>query len=180
MQSQSRLRERGPLLLVLAVSTLAIVFLFWLIYFQAGTPEAAGWTRYLSPLNAALNALSALCIAMGVVSIKNGRKQQHKRLMLAAFVFSAIFLVSYIAYYAFHGNTRFLAEGWIRPVYFFTLISHILLSIVALPLVLYTFVLAFLERWPAHRALARWTFPIWLYVSLTGVFVFFLQRVFNR
>jgi putative membrane protein len=180
MAEEARFTEgRGPLYVVVAVSAAAIAFLFWLIYFKPGTAGEASWTWILPPLNAALNAASALCLGLGVAAVRGGNRELHKKLLLAAFVFSSLFLVSYIAYYAFHGNTRFLAQGWIRPVYFFTLISHILLSIVALPMVLYTFTLAFLEKWKVHRAWARWTFPIWMYVSVTGVAVFAFQRLFN-
>lgn len=96
------------------------------------------------------------------------------RLMLAAVLVAAVFLASYVVYHHYHGDTRFQGEGLVRPVYFFVLVSHILFSIVGLPLVLTTLYLALTRRFDRHRRLARLTFPVWLYASITGVLVFWL------
>ncbi len=101
------------------------------------------------------------------------------RFMLTATVFSALFLVSYITYHFFHGDTHFPAHGWIRAVYFFILISHIGLSMVALPLILGTLWYALRNQFRFHRRIARWTFPIWLYVSVTGVIVYFFLKAYT-
>jgi putative membrane protein len=103
----------------------------------------------------------------------------HKRFMLTATVFSTLFLVSYITYHFFHGDTIFRGHGWIRPAYFFILISHIGLSIVALPVILATLWYALGNQFQIHRRIARWTFPIWLYVSVTGVIVYVLLKRFS-
>ena len=101
------------------------------------------------------------------------------RSMITAFAASSLFLIGYIIHHTVHGDTRFLTEGWLRPVYFFILVSHIILSIAVLPLVLTTFYFAACRRWSAHKALARWTYPIWLYVSVTGILVFLFLRYLN-
>lgn len=144
----------------------------------AGGPEPA-WVAWLPFVNAAFNTLSAICIVAGVVAIKNGRQQTHRRWMFGALASSAAFLVSYVTYHALHGDSRFLGQGIVRPIYFFILVSHILLSIVALPLVLSTFYLSLSGRFDIHRRVATWTFPIWLYVSITGVVVFAMLRIFG-
>jgi putative membrane protein len=99
--------------------------------------------------------------------------------MLSALASSGVFLVSYVTYHAYHGDSTFLGQGAVRPIYFAILISHILLSVVALPLVLSTVYLSLSGRFAVHRRLARWTFPIWLYVSVTGVVVFAMLQVFG-
>ena len=164
---------------ILAVSALAVAFLFWLIYFRQSNPSQANWVGALPALNAFLNGTSATLILLGLQAIRQRKPLIHMRYMLGAFTSSALFLVSYIVYHSLHGDTRFLAQGWIRPIYFFTLISHIGLSIVALPLVFTTFYLALSQRRDSHRKLARWTYPLWLYVSVTGVLIFVLLKLFN-
>ncbi|MEO1173553.1 MAG: DUF420 domain-containing protein [Myxococcota bacterium] len=168
----------APVIGILAVSAAAIAFLFWLIYFKDGLQRGTGEFTFLPAVNASLNAASAVCVASGVVLIRQRKMQAHGIAMLAAFLFSAAFLVCYIAYYWLHGNTVFTGQGIIRPIYFAILISHIGLSIVALPLVLTTFYFALTKQFDRHRPLARWTYPIWLYVSVTGVVVFFLVKGF--
>lgn len=176
--SPSSSLPRPALALILALSAAAIAFLFWLIYGTGGGARSQALT-WLPALNALLNSLSAACLAAGVVQIRAGHREVHRRFMLAALTCSALFLVSYIVHHALHGDTRFLGQGAIRPVYFFILISHVLLSIVALPLVLTTAFLALTARFSVHRSWARITFPIWLYVSVTGVAVFALQVLFK-
>ena len=122
--------------------------------------------------NASLNATSALLLTLGFVSIRRSRPHAHAALMLAACAVSLAFLVSYVAYHARVGSVRFAGTGWIRPVYFTVLLSHTVLAVVIVPLAARTLVLAFQKRLDAHRALARWTLPLWLYVSVTGVIVY--------
>ena len=99
--------------------------------------------------------------------------------MATAFAASSLFLIGYIIHHTVHGDTKFLTTGWLRPTYFFILITHVVLSIVVLPMVLTTLFFAATKRWSAHRALARWTWPLWLYVSVTGVLVFVFLRLLN-
>lgn len=171
--------ERGAFVAIGAVSALALGFLFWLLYFRAGSAEAPGWTASLPAVNACLNFTSAVLLSTGVWAIKSRRPELHKKLMLGALTVAATFLVSYIVYHHFHGDTRFGGEGVVRPIYFFILITHIVGSMVALPLVLTTVFFAATKRFDRHRALARFTFPLWLYVSVTGVAVFFFLEIWG-
>ena len=165
------------LLSCLAVSALAVAFLLWLIYGRESTSGQD--VSFLAPVNASLNALSASCLALGYRAIRAKNWQLHRNLMLAALGFSSLFLVSYIIYHALHGDSKFLGEGFIRPVYFSILISHIVLSIVALPLVLISVALSLTKRFSHHKKWARWTFPVWSYVSATGVVIFFMLKIFG-
>lgn len=162
----------------LGLSVVAIGFLFWLIYGNEGSQ--AFDASFLAPVNACLNAASAACLFAGYSAIRNRAVERHRNFMLAALTFSALFLVSYIVYHTFHGDSKFLGAGTIRSVYFFILISHIVLSVVALPLILVTVALSLTKRFPVHKRWARWTFPIWAYVSVTGVMVFLLLRNFGQ
>lgn len=168
---------RGVVPVCLTVSALAALFLFWLIY---GRESSTGYdVGYLAAVNASLNAASALCLFAGFAAIKAARWKVHRNFMLGAFAFSALFLVSYIIYHTFHGDTPFQGTGQIRTFYFFILITHIVLSVLALPMILITFTLSLTGRFPLHKRWARWTFPLWAYVSVTGVLVFFLLKYFG-
>jgi putative membrane protein len=164
---------------VLTLSAVASLFLCWLVYLHV--PADASGTRlaFLPELNSVLNGLSAIALVAGFGFIRSGRVAAHRRAMFSAFVFSSVFLVSYIVNHALHGDMLFHGEGPVRPFYFALLISHILLSVVALPLILITFYLSLSGRFPAHRRLARWTFPIWLYVSATGVLVYAMLAAYR-
>ncbi|MEM6731640.1 MAG: DUF420 domain-containing protein [Myxococcota bacterium] len=176
--SASRLEGRGPIATILAVSAVAIAFLFWLIYFKGGAPRGSGGYTFLPALNATLNALSAISVTVGLVFVRRRQHQAHGVAMMSAFAFSTAFLLCYITYYWLHGNTVFTGQGIIRPIYFAILISHILLSVVALPMILTTFFFSLTKQYSRHTRLARFTYPIWLYVSVTGVVVFFLVKNF--
>ena len=126
-------------------------------------------------LNATLNAISAVLLAAGYVAIRKGKMEVHKKLMVSAFFVSCAFLVSYLIYHArIHQVIHFQGQGWIRPVYFTLLMSHTLLAVVIVPLILITLRRAWLQRFDKHRLIARWTLPIWFYVSVTGVIVYFM------
>ena len=129
----------------------------------------------LPVLNACLNALASVFLISGYVQIKRGNKQAHKKLMLTAVGVATLFLVSYITYHALSEVlTKFPKDRYpsIAPVYYTILISHTVLAAATLPLVLITLYRAFKEQWTQHRRIARWTFPIWLYVSITGVLIY--------
>lgn len=160
---------------ILIVSAMASALICWLVYFHAPTDVTGAHLRSLPLLNAVLNGLSTLAIVTGFVEIRRRRVLEHRASMFFAFFFSAIFLASYLLNFALHGETKFnrLSHWW--PFYWKLLASHIVLSAVALPLILITFFLSLTSRFPAHRKLARWTFPIWLYVSVTGVIVYVMQ-----
>jgi putative membrane protein len=168
----------GPIVAMVALSAVIASFLIWLIYFK-GKVAAPDWVGALPAANASFNSLSALCLILGYINIRRGNRTAHKRCMLTATVFSALFLVSYVTYHAFHGDTKFPGHGWIRPTYFFILISHIGLSMVALPLILAALWYGLRSQFRFHKRIARWTFPIWLYVSVTGVIVFVVLKSFT-
>ena len=170
---------RNALGIILGVSVVAILFLVWLIYFKAPAATEVAWVTNLSAVNAALNSLSTVFLLLGFREIKARNFARHMRFMISAFVTSALFLVSYIVYHHFVGDTPFTGQGFIRPVYFFILITHIVLSIFVVPLVLSSFLFAFSGKFSIHRKVSKWTFPIWLYVSVTGVMVFFMLKFFG-
>jgi len=128
----------------------------------------------LPGLNATLNSISAVLLAAGYLQIRRRRVAAHRACMLAAFAVSTAFLVSYLVYHAHAGSVPFRRQGWIRPVYFSILISHIVLAAAILPMAILTLYRAWRERFEAHRRLARWTLPVWLYVSVTGVVVYLM------
>jgi len=125
-------------------------------------------------LNATLNGTSAILLAAGYAAIRSGKRELHKKLMVSAFAVSTVFLVSYLVYHYRVGHVAFQGHGWVRPVYFALLLSHTLLAIVIVPLILVTLRRAWLERFDKHRLIARWTLPLWFYVCVTGVIVYFM------
>jgi putative membrane protein len=137
---------------------------------------------HLPAVNASLNGLAAVLLVAGLIAIKSGARKGHERLMLTALVVSAAFLGCYLYYHfavARGIHTRFNGTGWTKPTYYALLLSHTILAVVNLPMVLRTFWLAHEQRWDAHRRWAKWTFPIWLYVSVTGVAVYLVLYHFN-
>jgi putative membrane protein len=161
---------------ILAVSAAATAFLLWLLYVHHAPAEFKHRLLFLPALNALLNGLSAISLTIGFRYILIGQITRHRAAMMTAFVFSSIFLVSYIVNHALHGDTRYPGHSTIRTVYLTILASHVLLSVVALPLVLITFFFSLSGRFRLHRNIARYTFPIWLYVSVTGVVVYAMLR----
>src|SRR5215831_15872920 len=128
----------------------------------------------LATVNATLNGTAAILIGSGFYFIKRKNIQAHKACMVSAVVVSALFLTSYLIYHYNVGNVRFTKQGWIRNVYFPLLITHTILAAVVLPMVLRTVFLAAKGRFGQHVRVARWTFPVWMYVSVTGVVVYLL------
>jgi putative membrane protein len=125
-------------------------------------------------LNASLNGISAVLLAGGYAAIRAGKREVHKRFMISAFAVSTVFLVSYVVYHFRVGHVAFQGQGWVRPVYFALLLSHTVLAIVIVPLILITLRRAWLEKFDRHRAIARWTLPLWFYVCVTGVIVYLM------
>ena len=141
----------------------------------------------LPAVNACLNGLSALFLGTGYVLVKRGRWRAHRGFMLAAFVTSTLFLICYLTYHGYlayvlhRGPTRFLEPAWFRPIYLFVLLTHTLLAVVIVPMILTTLVRGLRERFDKHRRIARWTWPLWMYVSVTGVLIyFFLYQIFPQ
>ena len=129
---------------------------------------------FLPPIYSSLNALTAVLLVLALVAIKSKKIKLHQRLMQTCIALSLVFLVMYIAYHMTTDPTTFGGEGYVKSLYFFILISHILLSIALIPLVLISYVRAFQEEFPAHRKISKITFPIWLYVAVTGVVVYLM------
>jgi putative membrane protein len=126
------------------------------------------------PLDATLNGTTAVLLAIGHRFIKRGAVARHRVVMIAAFIVSSAFLACYL-YYHFHvGSVHFQGKGWVRPLYFSILISHTVLAAVVVPMILITLTLALTNKFDRHRRLARWTYPIWMYVSITGVIVYLM------
>ncbi len=157
------------------VSTAAVGFLGWLLLLREGGGVAAELS-FMPAVNAALNATAATLLLLGFAAIRSGRREVHKRLMVSAFAASSVFLIGYVLYHYAHGDTSYQGTGTMRTVYFTILVTHVLLSIVMLPMILTTFYFAARERFAAHKRLARWTLPIWMYVSVTGVAIYFMLR----
>jgi putative membrane protein len=168
---------RRVIIAIVIFSAVAMLFLFWLIYVHHPMAATQREMTYLPTLDALLNGLSAAALLIGYACIRGPRTwpnriKAHRAAMMTAFVFSVGFLIVYVANFALHGETHYPGHGLVLIVFLTILVSHILLSMVALPLVLITFFFSLTGRIPAHRKVAPWTFPIWLYVSVTGVIVF--------
>ena len=125
-------------------------------------------------LNAALNGTSAVLLVCGYAAIRARKVAVHKAFMIAAFLTSTAFLISYLAYHYRVGHVAFQGQGWIRPVYFVLLLTHTVLAAVIVPMIIVTLRRAWLEKFDKHRIIARWTLPLWLYVSVTGVIVYLM------
>ena len=152
---------RAFMIINAATSLLAVAFLFWLLYLRRGGGDASA-LAFLPAVNAGLNATTSVFLIRGWFAIKAGDRELHAFCQKTAFVFSALFLVCYILYHSVHGDSHFPGHGIVRGVYLCILISHILLSMAALPMVLATFFFALSRQWPTHRKLARITMQGWL------------------
>jgi putative membrane protein len=157
------------LIVVLSVAIpLAVAILF-------GMPKIKGYDfSFLPPIYASINGLTAVLLIAAVVAIKNNKRRLHEALMKTCIFLSASFLVMYILYHLTSESTRFGGEGMIRYLYFFILVTHILLSVAVIPFVLFTYARASVGDFERHRRLAKFTFPLWLYVAITGVVVYLM------
>jgi putative membrane protein len=175
---QAEVNPRSVVGAIIVISGLAISFLLWLVYVHHASADFVGRWTFLPALNALLNGLCAVTLCVGFYFIKHRNVAAHRASMLLAFAFSSMFLVSYAVNHALHGETIFPGHSPVRTLYLSILASHIILSIVALPMVLTTFFFSLTGRFAIHRRVARVTFPIWLYVSITGVVVFLFLRAY--
>jgi putative membrane protein len=171
-ESNRRSSVALPVTTIIAVSAGAIAFLAWLIYVHPASAASSQRLSFLPALEALLNGLCTVALLAGFYFIRRRNFTAHRNSMIAAFAFSSVFLASYIVHHALHGDMLFPGHGTIRTVYLTILTSHILLSVVVLPLILTTFFFSLSGRFRQHRRLARYTLPIWLYVSVTGVVVY--------
>lgn len=155
----------------------AVVLLLVVMMQKIRLPLPDGWsTAFLPPLHAAINALAAVVLVVAVIAVKAGRIGLHRAAMMSAMGLSVLFLLSYVAYHITNDPTRFGGEGAARTLYFILLITHIVSAAVSLPFILFTFIAAWTHRFDAHRRLARWVFPLWLYVAVTGPVCYWMLR----
>jgi len=164
---------------ILLISGVAFTFLIWLIYYKGGSDYSSNLITSLPALNALLNSASTVFLLFGYQAIRQRDFTRHMKFNLTAFVTSSLFLISYVIYHNFHGSTPFTGQGLIRPFYFFILISHIILSALVMPMILTSFYLAFSGKLKLHRKVSKVTLPVWLYVSVTGVVIFFMLRAYG-
>ncbi len=164
---------------ILLLSIAVFAFLVWLIYFKPAAGYSSDVIGMLPALNALLNGMATVFLVAGFVAVRKKQYASHIKLMFGALICSTLFLVSYVVYHNFHGDTKFLGQGFVRPIYFFILISHIVLSAVVVPLILTSLYLSLAGRLATHRRVSRYTFPIWLYVSVTGVLIFAMLKLFQ-
>ncbi len=166
---------------IIGISAAASAFLAWLVYFHPPTDVAGTHLAFLPTLDAVLNALCAVFLLIGFRYIRRGQITSHRNSMFAAFVVSSGFLVAYVLNHVLHGDMLFpTSHPTARFIYLWILLlPHILLAVIALPMILITFFLSLTGRFPAHRRLARWTFPIWLYVSISGVVVYAMLAAYR-
>lgn len=165
--------DRAARIAIAAVSA-GVLFVVAALLLSRPVRGTGGGTPPLATLNAILNGTSAGLLAVGYLLVRVGRWRAHRAVMLAAFAVSALFLLSYLAHHATSGSRPFAGQGWIRWVYFPALLSHVVLAAAILPLALATLYRAWRGQYERHRRLARWTLPLWLYVSVTGVVVYWL------
>lgn len=175
--TQREANTRPAIIAILAISAAASLFLFWLIYQHPAADTASVRMPFLPALNAILNGLCATALLVGFTFIRARKIAAHRASMMTAFIFSTLFLVSYILHHYLHGDVRYPVHAAYRSIYLPVLASHIVLATAALPLVLVTFFFSLTGRFPQHRKIARWTLPLWLYVSVTGVVTYVMLRL---
>lgn len=175
--SDPRANTRPAIAAILAISAAATLFLFWLIYQHPAADASSVRLPFLPAVNAVLNGLSATALLVGFTFIRARKIAAHRASMITAFLFSTLFLVSYILHHYLHGDVRYPLHAAYRSIYLPLLASHIVLATLTLPLVLVTFFFSLSGRFPQHRKVARWTFPLWLYVSVTGVVTYVMLRL---
>ena len=167
--------DRSFYLFNAVLSAGALAFLAWLLLLNEGGGVAAALS-FLPAVNAGLNSTAAALLLAGWIAIRSGKRRVHQYLMVSAFAASALFLVSYVIYHYAHGDTRYAGEGAMRTVYFVVLISHVVLSMAVVPMALSAFYFAWKKRFATHKKVTRLLAPIWLYVSVTGVVIYFMLR----
>jgi putative membrane protein len=175
----ARTTDRSFFVFNAVVSTAAIAFLAYILMLRSGGSAAGAADvdmSFLPAVNASLNGLSALMLGAGYLAIRRKARRAHAFFMAGAFSASALFLICYVIYHYTHGDTRFAGTGTIRYVYFAVLISHVVLSISVVPLALTSFYFAAKRSFERHKQVTRYALPIWLYVSVTGVVIFFMLR----
>ena len=168
MPDKSKYKQYRRIVLVISLVVPLVVALLFKVKIQGFD------FSFLPPLYAGLNAMTALLLILGWFAIKKGKRERHRLMMLSAMIISFVFLVLYVLYHMTSDPTPFGGTGFLRTLYFILLISHILSSLVVIPMVLFTALRAWFGEYERHRALAKFTFPLWLYVAVTGVLVYWM------
>lgn len=168
--------DRNLYLGVAAISVVAVAAITWVLYLRDRSGADTAQLAFMPVVNASMNAISAAAQVMGYLAIRAKKQSLHRALMLTALGASTLFFAGYLAYHYVHGDTRYPGSGPIKVAYFALLITHVVASIALVPMVLVTLFNAVRGRFAAHRKLARFTLPVWLYVSVTGVLVFVMLR----
>ena len=163
---------KTPIVLVSIIIPVAVVLLFSVRLKDFGINVEP--LTFLPPIYAAINGITAVLLLSAVIAIKNGNRAIHERLMKLAILCSVVFLLMYVAYHMTTESTKYGGEGMIRYVYYFFLITHVVLSVAVIPLVLFTYVKALAGQFENHKKLAKITFPLWLYIAVTGVIVYLM------
>ncbi|WP_347160225.1 DUF420 domain-containing protein [Pontibacter chitinilyticus] len=161
-------------LALIAVLSVAIPIVVALLFFVPKAGAGKVDVSFLPPFYAFLNFLTAIALVVGYVNIKKGKVKVHRASMLVAFGLSSIFLVSYVVYHYFGERTIYGGEGVLKYIYYFILLTHIVLAVIIVPLVLLSVYFGITDQLTRHRRISRWTFPVWLYVAVTGVLVYLL------
>jgi putative membrane protein len=172
MENTIEKKFRTPIIIVSILIPIVVAILFSVKLKDFGINVEP--LSFLPPIYASINGITAILLILAVIAIKNGNRSLHEKLMTSAIACSLIFLVMYVAYHLTSESTKFGGEGIIRYVYFFILLTHIALSVIIIPLVLFTYVRALSKQFDRHKKLARITFPLWLYVAVTGVIVYLM------
>ncbi len=173
IQSSELQRKQGMYMLIIGVLSVAVPVLVAVLLFLPQTGKLGDLdVSFLPHLNAILNSATALCLLLGLYFIKQQQIIYHRTAMLSAIGLSSLFLISYVVYHYQAPHTKFGGEGMIRPIYFTILITHILLAAIIVPLVLLSVYFAFSAQIERHKKIVKWTYPIWLYVAISGVVVY--------
>ncbi|MBB6612181.1 DUF420 domain-containing protein [Pontibacter sp. Tf4] len=167
-------RDKRVLFLIAILSIVIPVTVAVLFYFDKATANTTVDVSFQPPLHAILNSLTAIALVVGYINVKKGNVRVHRGAMLTAFGLSAIFLVSYVTYHFLGERTIYGGDGVLKYIYYFVLLTHIVLAVVIVPLVLLSVYFGISNQLARHRRISKWTFPIWLYVAITGVLVYLL------
>lgn len=167
-------KSRYSILVIGALSVFIPLLITWLIFNPSMDQANRSWAYFLPHLNGVLNAATSITLIAGFIFIKNEKVSYHKMAMIVSFILGTFFLISYVTYHSLVPSTSFGGIGWVKIVYYFFLLSHILLAIVVVPLVLLAFYHALNSDFDRHKKIVKYTFPVWLYVSITGVIVYLM------
>lgn len=165
---------KGVLRLITVISIAVPIVVAILLFMPAKIEVASNWVYFLPHLNAVINSAATVALIVAIIFIKQNNIAYHRAAMTVAFALGAVFLVSYVIYHASAESTSFEGEGWIRPIYYFILISHIILAAVALFPILLAYYYGYTDQRNKHRKIVKFAYPIWLYVTITGVIVYLM------